>query len=150
MDKQRGQAAWKCSMDKQQGLIARTCSKEINECGLALKNGELCANFLLRRKLPRNKICELIDKINRISISSETEEFHAKINEIFDCIEATPNNFENIEISEGVNICVKIVASQCAELHTISYESKFCANYIRYRSQYLTTCNKDMQQGYAA
>jgi hypothetical protein len=40
------------------------------------------------------------------------EEFHAKIDEIFDCIEATPNNLENIEISEGVNICVKIVASQ--------------------------------------
>jgi hypothetical protein len=38
--------------------------------------------------------------------------------EIFDGIEVTPNNLENIEISEGVNICIKIVASQCAELNT--------------------------------
>jgi hypothetical protein len=46
------------------------------------------------------------------------EEIHAKMGEIFDGIEATPNNLENIEISEGVNICIKIVASQCAELNT--------------------------------
>jgi hypothetical protein len=42
------------------------------------------------------------------------EEIHAKIGEIFDDIEATPNNLENIEISEAVNICIKIVAFQCA------------------------------------
>jgi hypothetical protein len=39
------------------------------------------------------------------------EKIHAKISEIFYGNEVTPNNPENMEISEGVNICVKIVGS---------------------------------------
>ncbi len=37
-------------------------------------------------------------------MDSQTEEIIAKIGEIFGNIETTPNNPENMEISEGVNI----------------------------------------------
>ncbi len=74
------------------------------------ENGEL---FVTNKSSQEFNIYESIDEINGISIDSQTEEINAKIGEIFGNIEATPNNPENMEISEGVNIALNRSFPMC-------------------------------------